>query len=271
MTQPTWFYEKDGEAIGPFTKAQLESFLKSGIIENATLVWSDGEEKRPAAEKLTQPQGAPVQAPSTATTIDDETPDLPTFGKALPPKYAGNWETTPPHVFRRFFARVFDFFFFAVILGAFGGVLLAVLSSNPGTAIAEFQMIYANPIWNALINIAFLAAGLFLSALTLSLTGGTPGAYIFGTRILNDDYTLMSYGTALKREFLMFTFGCGFALPLVILVAPIVAFFKIRKNGYANWDKKANTVCIYKQSGALAFIVRLIAVILTALFVVKFS
>ena len=37
--QDVWYYEKDGEAIGPFQKRLIKSFIKSGVITEDTPVW----------------------------------------------------------------------------------------------------------------------------------------------------------------------------------------------------------------------------------------
>lgn len=265
MVQATWFYEKRGEAIGPFTKEQLQSFYKSGVLEDATLVWQNDTQKLPAVEVLEK-----ELRPLSGSDSLQQAPDLPIQGKPPTAEYADNWETTPPRIFRRLFSQLLDLVFFSAIVGFVGGVVLAFVASNPSEAMAKVNVLYADLLWQQVINLFFVVSGLFLSALSLNLTGSTPGAYIFGLRILKKDYSLMSYGKALKRQFLMLLWGCGLMIPVVVLVMPIVAFFKIRKHGYAVWDKKAETICIYKKSSKLAIVMRTLAAILLVLVLALF-
>ncbi|MBA44620.1 MAG: hypothetical protein CMF62_11550 [Magnetococcales bacterium] len=75
MADATWYYEKDGEAIGPFQKRLIESFIRSKVITPETLVWEDGTEKQTARVALGLPEDAePTQKPAEIKKPEAPTP-----------------------------------------------------------------------------------------------------------------------------------------------------------------------------------------------------
>ena len=85
MADATWYYEKDGEAIGPFQKRLIESFIRSKVITPETLVWEDGTEKQTARVALGLPEDAePTQKPAEIKKPEAPIAEPPVHEKATP-------------------------------------------------------------------------------------------------------------------------------------------------------------------------------------------
>ena len=41
-SQPSWYYERDGDYIGPVSEADIQHLLTSGTITPSSLVWTEG-------------------------------------------------------------------------------------------------------------------------------------------------------------------------------------------------------------------------------------
>ena len=60
-----WFYSNNGQQAGPISEEELRNLLDTGIISDATLVWTEGMPNwKPAAEVLGVEPAAPAAAPS---------------------------------------------------------------------------------------------------------------------------------------------------------------------------------------------------------------
>lgn len=104
------------------------------------------------------------------------------------------------HPWRRFLARMFDFFMYNVLWSAF---LAFVLDVN----------LMARSNWGSLLD-SFIAIAimLFLEPLWLSLFGTTPGKAIFGLRIETDGRHL-TYREGLERTGSVIGIGMGYNIP----------------------------------------------------------
>jgi len=169
-----------------------------------------------------------------------------------------------PHPWRRLFARTADFFF--------GGYLMLIpISYAVGFffpyRINDYVELFENPL---IISFASYLIWIPLEALFISLTGTTPGKWVFGIKVLSKKLDKLSYSNALKRAFRVFYQGEGFSIPLITLFTRIYAYKRLKETGTTLWDTAVNSMVTYKKWGiirilAAIFVYLIMLVILTIL------
>jgi len=86
-----WYYAQGDQRLGPVSLAELRSFLQSGRIQKATLVWTDGmQDWLPAAEVRALSSGEPAEnfrvpmgAPSITPAIGPAAPEPPSAAPSV--------------------------------------------------------------------------------------------------------------------------------------------------------------------------------------------
>lgn len=145
------------------------------------------------------------------------------------------------HPWRRFFARALDW----GILGFLLGFLLFFRQTSPLVGSIILCLIWMP-----------------IEALFLCLFGATPARWLFGIRVTHPDGTLLSFGEAIRRSFLVFVQGFGCNIPFISLITSLFAYRRLTKTGTTRWDTATNAVVTHKKWGvgrALACIVCIIA------------
>ena len=59
----TWFYDKNGQGIGPFSEDEMQKLIKSGVVSQNALVWTEGftEWRSMSVTALSQYTGSSVE------------------------------------------------------------------------------------------------------------------------------------------------------------------------------------------------------------------
>lgn len=269
MADATWYYEKEGEAIGPFKQSLITSFIKSGVITPETLVWEDGQEKQPAKvifpdveEKKLEPSATGA---SNASSIKSEAwppPALmPDFiaTAPTPPEYH-NWTAAAAHPIRRFIARmidttiaisVFTMIFYTVILVGFSHLLIyAVLVFMPLLDSVP-KVLWPYIVMGFGILLAFVSL-MLLMPLCIRFFGTTPGKWALGLRVVNTGYGRPTWWQLMKREFSLSTVGSGFYFYYLCNIFYAWWCFSLMRHATTPWDNWAHTVTLYKRKSKLA-------------------
>ncbi len=133
---------------------------------------------------------------------------------------------TPVFPWRRALARVTDYLLWGVLISA---VLLSAVEHGHSELLSP-----------AVLYVAFL---LYIptEAFLVSRNGTTPGKKILGLRVTDANGGHIPFKASLKRSFLVFAAGMGFFLPVISLVCPLYALFRLYVERIAWWDKKCGT------------------------------
>jgi uncharacterized RDD family membrane protein YckC len=242
-----WYY-RDGEAsVGPMSRERLDELSLSGVIEPQTLVWEDADGFwRPFAEIDTALPSwlPPVQLGGSeeleATVQSVGTTDV----QALPKR----WKPGGDVPWRRFFARVLDTLIHGVIgfailsfaLYSFAPVsadgLLAFLAGRQGNLIASF--------------LAVLVA-IPITATVIGLTGSSIGKFLFGVKVVRQDFQPIGFPQALRRELKVWANGLAFGLPIASLVAMGIAFGRLGSKEVTSWDEGRPFLVAHRLRGAV--------------------
>jgi uncharacterized RDD family membrane protein YckC len=182
-----------------------------GAVNEHTLVWRKGMQEWTRL-------GGVAELASVRQTLPPELPKPTTRDKILAVPLAGPW--------RRFFARMIDLWFIAVLValpvGYFGSMMssgFALWLQRPGS---EYQVG-----WLLVLPILFVEAILF------GLTGTTLGKALLGVKVVTLGGARPDFGSYLKRQLGVYWYGLGTGFPLVSL------FTMARQSGHLRAGRQA--------------------------------
>jgi uncharacterized RDD family membrane protein YckC len=259
VSDATWYYQNGTDWTGPFSEAQLAALLAARVVTRETLVRAgDVDATRQLSEAFDFAREAPPPLPADARA-DEATPAA--RAHVAPPALSesGAWTDTSPHPWRRYLARMFDILIFSslswLLIGfAFGAI-------DPDSAQAFFAMFEGR--WGALVG-ALIGVPLACtwSAIFIGLTGGTPGKWLFGVRIVDADGNPPGLFVAFEREAMVWIVGMGLALPVVSFVTLIAAYMHLDKDKITGWDERLKLSARHRPEGSLQLALGTAAVVL---------
>lgn len=138
---------------------------------------------------------------------------------------------------RRYFARMLDVSFGAIILWAILSLIFRVNVSNIGS-FAEWLLGYVE--WGIWLPI---------EALLLSCWGTTPGKWIMGIRVEHEDGRKLTFGEALDRTWQVFVKGMGALIPIYSIYRLWKSYKAVRDGNSDDleWEWKVYSVQIVKE------------------------
>jgi uncharacterized RDD family membrane protein YckC len=157
------------------------------------------------------------------------------------------WTDRTPHPWRRYIARMFDI----AVLGSMSWLMIGFIygALDPDGALRFFE----SSTRFSVIAEALLAIPLSMiwAAIFLSLTGGTPGKWFAGVRILDANGNPPSLFAAFEREATVWIVGLGFGVPVVNLGTMLTAYTELDKHSRTWWDRRLNLVATHRPAGGL--------------------
>jgi len=165
-----------------------------------------------------------LRAPSSAVSIR---PTVPQSDRIQPVRCP--W--------RRYFARMLDVSFGAMILWAILSLIFQVNVSNIGS-FAEWLLGYVE--WGIWLPI---------EALLLSRWGTTPGKWIMGIRVEHEDGRKLTFGEALDRTWQVFVKGMGALIPIYNIYRLWKSYKAVRdgNDDDLEWEWNTNSVQVVKE------------------------
>lgn len=207
----------DGEKAGPFHDFDIRSKIECGELPPETPAWHEGLATwRPL-----------VLVPLFATvfdSIDRQTPGEQSAAEDDAPRRRPPPLPVKPVVVRRFWARWLDL---QVYLG-FWWLGMWLTGRNIGD-------ILENP-WIMLFQ---LVPWFVVETLLIHHLGTTPGKWLLGLRVLNDDDSLLTLRQAVTRSTRVLCLGVGFGWSLISIVCQVMALVTTQRLGRPLWDHAA--------------------------------
>ncbi len=198
-----WIIE-DGEKKGPFEDYKIREMIREGEIEEDTRVWHEGAEGWLPAKEISVLEGEFVKDEITPPPIPIE----------MPPFLA--W--------RRFGARVFDYFLYLLIL-------VTVLR------LAGFEPIPdQSSQGSAWFIIGALVPAILMEAALITSFGFTPGKWLMSLRVESHLGKKLSTSLALIRSMRVWVLGMGMMHPILIVLGHGVTLWFGLKRGAPLWD-----------------------------------
>jgi uncharacterized RDD family membrane protein YckC len=209
---------QDGEKTGPIHDFDVRKKIEAGELPADTPAWHEGLSAwRPLVEidLFSREFDRPIESHEEAGEPSAHKPER---GPESPPPLH------QPHSIRRFWARWFDLYLFA------GVWWLAMWAA--GRNIGETLN---NP-WIILFQ---YIPWFVLETVLLHRFGTTPGKWLLGLKVVNDDGTLLSLAEATRRSARVLFLGIGFGWGVLALICQIMAFFTAKRLGRPLWDHAA--------------------------------
>jgi uncharacterized RDD family membrane protein YckC len=205
---------QDGVKQGPIHDFEVRRRIESGELVGDTPSWHEGlDDWRPLVEiPLFTREFDRLEGIKEA---GDELPESPRTPPAVPPGPDG------AHLIRRFWARWFDLYLFAGVwwLGMWAaGRDIGATLNNPWVILFQFIPWFV------------------LEAVLLQRFGMTPGKWLLGIRVVNDNGTLMNLAESTRRAVRVLFLGIGFGWGILALICQIMAVFTTRRIGRPLWD-----------------------------------
>jgi uncharacterized RDD family membrane protein YckC len=215
---------RDGEKTGPVPDYEIRKRIESGDITAETHVWHHGLDGWTAisqvplyrnhfdrADALTEKSvSEPVIAPGS---------DL--LAPAPPP-------APPPGVMRRFWARWLDLQLYSAFWW------LSIWAAG-----RDVESIYGNP-W--LIHSIYVP-WFVIETLLIHRFATTPGKWLLGIRVLNDDGSHLNLAAATWRSMRVLTIGIGLGWPILSLFCQAISLVTTRRFGKPVWDQFGGHRC----------------------------
>ena len=219
---------RDGEKLGPFSDFDVRRDIESGEYDADTPAWHEGldhwttlGETSVFRSEFQQSDPAPPAAhPRPYEAKPDTPPPLPDS----PP--SGTTPTTDEtgslHLLRRFWARWMDLQLYIAVWWLF------LYFTN-----ADIGALFRNP-WFMLLQ---LLPWLPIEAALIRHHGTTPGKWLLGIRVRNDDGSALTGRQSGTRTLRVLVAGIGLGLDVIALICQGVNYWITRRFGRALWDR----------------------------------
>lgn len=210
-----WIIE-NGEKAGPFHDFDIRRRIEDGELPGATPAWHDG------LAAWTTLKDMPVFArefDQRPATLEEPEPSAPPPPRTSPPPLPQR-----PVLIRRFWARWLDLYVFAAFwwLGMWAGG-------------RDIHAALVSP-WFFLLH---YVPWFVIESVLLHRFGFTPGKWLLGLRVVNDDGSLLTLAQAVRRSIRVFFLGLGLGFPGLTLVCQLMAYYTGTRFGRTLWDNVA--------------------------------
>ncbi len=248
MADKKWHYMQGEKSVGPFSEPQIVSMIEGGTINANILVWPEGGETWKPAKDVFDLDGLfPPPFPGK------KFPSIPRIDNGLL-RLKSEWLTSPPHPWRRYFARLLDLMTF----GALGFMVLGFMLYAVVLSFADNffnQIIYEQP---ALDSILSVLISIPISAIVLGFTGTTIGKWFFGIRVTDNEGRPLGFKKAWEREGMVWFRGLGLGIPIVSLFTVYSGYKNLMMEGQTTWDRDLSIKTSYKPNTILQIVMGLV-------------
>jgi len=204
---------QDGENIGPLHDYEVRSRIERGELTPTTPAWHEG---------------LPAWKPLVEISLFEREFDRPPEPRDTPyaPPAAELDQPPPPDrpvLVRRFLARWFDLYLYAGLLW----IVMWAVRADIGVMLRNAWVIFLQYVpW------------FVLETFLLHRFGTTPGKWLLGLKVVNNDSSLLSLAQAARRSAQVLCIGLGFgwAWGGLTLVCQFMSYFTAMRFGRPLWD-----------------------------------
>lgn len=204
---------KNGEKTGPFNDYAIRGRISDGQLDANDYAWHEG---LPGWVKLQEIELFKNEF-ETAKTI--QPPPLPQHFPVSSDLDLAN--TKGRYLLRRFWARWLDLMVYLaawwLLMYVAGGNIKAMISSQ----------------W---VHLSLLVPWFAIEAWLLHRFGTTPGKWLLGIRVVNEDGTGLSLKSAVRRSIFVWIAGLGFGWGYLTPLCQLMSWFTTRNTGKPVWD-----------------------------------
>lgn len=258
--QPSeWFIINDqNEQEGPLSALSLQQLFAMGRIGPNTLVWREGLTDWSTYEREfgSLPAATPERSPA-------EIPLMPSASRPKPQSDAlSRFFGGSCRPWRRWFARFIDLNLFGNIVGILVLFLLFVVAPSAASSVRQYA---ANQFIDGAV---LLLLWMPFECVCIAAFGSTPGKWLLGIRITNQDDAPLNFLASVKRYVGMMVQGAGFGLPIVVFFTYILSYRRLTSTGTTAWDSATGTKVTVRHMTGLKYTIATLAVFFSLCFIV---
>lgn len=207
----------NGERSGPYPDYEIRSKIQHGDLEPDSRVWREGLENWTKLEEMDLFREEFGKRDSRSVSSPDPVPP------PVPKTEPGSTEPVKPkaYIMRRFWARWLD-------LTAYGSLWwlgLYFSGRDIGSALGSPWML-----------LPMYVPWFVLESWLLHKYGTTPGKWMLGLRVRNEDGSLLALPAATKRSLRVLVSGIGFGWDYLAAICQLMSWFTTRRIGKPIWD-----------------------------------
>lgn len=208
---------KNREKSGPYPDYEIRSKIQHGDLEPDSRVWREGLEEWTKLEEMDLFREEFGKRDSRSVSNPDPVP--PPLSKAE----SGAKDTVKPkaYIMRRFWARWLDLFGY----GSLWWLGLYFSGRDIGASMASIWML-----------LPMYVPWFVLESWLLHKYGTTPGKWLMGLRVCNEDGSLLALPAATKRSLRVLVSGIGFGWDYLAVICQLMSWFTTRRIGKPIWD-----------------------------------
>lgn len=230
---------KDGEKTGPIPDYEIRSRISMKELDADSRVWHEGlaewtrlgelerfKNEFQATDQPVVPPDLPREYVERAKAAEEE-------AKEKPKRY----------IVRRFWARWTDLSVYSALwwLGMYyAGQDIGAVISNPWLLLPMYVPWFLIEAW------------------MLQKIGTTPGKWLMGLRVVNDDDSLLTLRPAIWRSIRVMITGVGFGWPLLSILCQAMSLFTTRRLGKPIWDFLGKHKVVAKRQNPLKIIAMIV-------------
>jgi len=214
---------KDGEKHGPHPDYHIRQGIENGQYNADTPAWHEGLDHWTTLGEIDLFKSTLEDITTLQPPPREHSSDSPPSASARPATTAAAPSTTPEklHLARRFWARMVDLQIHITVCWMF------LYFTN-----RDIGAILVSP-WLALL---LMSSWIPIEAALVHFHGTTPGKWLLGIRVRNDDGTPLSGRQSLWRSIRILIAGLGLGLPFVMPLCMIISFWVTHRLRRSLWD-----------------------------------
>ncbi len=229
-----WYYFDSRIRRGPVMTEDLQSLFDAGRLPGDTMI-------REAEERADWQKAHKVGVFRTPAVADRPTSISSSLDLPFDQGYSvqENWKSglqIRPWV--RYWARSFDFFYFALSFGFVSGFLGIAQNTQGDLSQAVASLL------------AFYFLWVLVESAMLSTFGTTPGKWLLNIRVRTSSGEKLPFLDAFSRSLGWWISGFGLGIPLISLLTLITSYLRLTRQGAARWDEKGGFVVSHREIGA---------------------
>lgn len=211
---------KNGEKIGPIPDYEVRHRIESGDFVATTPAWHDGLTEWTQLGKISLFEREFI--PDSNTSPPPDEPATPSIFSKSPSQPTPKTES---YAIRRFWARWFDLYLY-------GGLWwLTIWATNRSIEAA---------LGNLWLMFFLYLPWFVLEILMIHCWATTPGKWLLGIRVINEDGSHLSLQQSSRRAARVFFLGIGMGWGVIALICQIFSLVAARRTGKPLWDLVGN-------------------------------